>query len=195
MQVLYGYDDPEPGSAAEGLHMGKLHDRRVKWNSDYHEIVGWTIEENVFPINYENIETDQALALADFGEERHMWIFSKVHDRIIAAARSSHATFLRPDLELYVYYFYCQTLFAVLENFSGMMERDLRSTSYYSEYQCEIEVFRRLIDQLTNENRDSVAYIPPLTLVDIRSVAENLAAEWQRSVFTAVEHFENVHLE
>src|SRR6266498_1919692 len=80
MQMYYEFAE------VAALNMNKVVDRYAKWNSTYHEIMGWSLEEIVFPFEYEKTPLEKAKAMGNLAEIRDEELAKEAYDTIINTA-------------------------------------------------------------------------------------------------------------
>ena len=183
MQIYYEFQEQE------SLEMNRLAEKYSKWISVYEEIMGWSLEELVFPFEWERIASDLAKTMGEFAEERDEMLYRHIFSTIKSTTERAKDKYPSFDLNVLIYLYYCTFLANALQQYDTILNMNyFVESEYLQHYQLEIEVFKRLIIMLKDQ------HFPPIDraqddLADIEIKAEQWGAEWNRSVFAAVHGF------
>jgi hypothetical protein len=183
MQVYYEFHEQK------GLEIAEMGEQARKWGSAYERIMGWCLEEIVFPFEHERISDDKAKDMGDFAETRDEMMGKRIYHEILAS--SHHIRERQPKLKLnaLVYYHFFTFLANILEKFATIMNsKNMISTQYSGHYQLESAFFKSFRAQLENEESLDKSIGKDIS-TEIRSSAEQLGIEWNKSVFAAVQDF------
>jgi hypothetical protein len=183
MQMFYEFQEQKT------LEMSKLSQWYGKWNSTHEEIMGWCLEEIVFPFQIEKLHLKEGKEIGDFAESRDQALYKYAFDEVLANCQQL-ATKL--DLNLLIYWYYSTFVANVLEQFAAIMETsNMLPTEYFKHYQLESETFTNL--KLIIENEEVMGINPDSALLtNIKSSAKRLATEWNAAVSQAVRDFEYI---
>lgn len=169
----------------KNLRMHKLSDKYGHWNSVYHSVLGWLLEEVAFPFHYENpsaIEITALTSLDGRGEE----IALLIYEQIIAESNAAHIR-LNIDMEVFVYYFFCNIASGLLAKFDAIMNTEPVAYSEYStHYHQDIDLFRELTTAFRGET-DGIEN--PILKNWQESIAPDIMAltdKWVETVYSVV---------
>ncbi len=176
------------------FHMDKVNDRYAKWTSEYHEIMGWCIEELVFPYNHEKIPREIEIKRGDIAEVRDEELAIGIYDAMIKKANlwySDNPTFERQYL---VYSLFCMYCVEILRRFDTIMHNaPMVATVYAEHYADERPIFEKLLG-LLDEEQITAEKLMPITFADVQKAAEELGNVWRSSVFSAANELADLDL-
>lgn len=169
----------------KNLKMGKLSNKYANWNHIYHSVLGWLLEEEAFPFHFENPSAVEITTLTSL-DEKGEGIALLIYEQIVAESNATH-TRLSFDMEIFVYYFFCNLASGLLERFDAIMNTEpVASSEYFTHYHQDIDLFRELTTAFGDET-DGIEN--PILKNWRESIAPNIRAltdKWVETVYSVV---------
>ena len=155
-----------------------------KWNTPYHTIIGWTLEEIVFPLTLEQIVQTEGKTAGEFAEIESEALYSYMYNALLTSAKKSQDICGIPSDRL-LHYQYCSFLRAILNEYEHIAIHRLEATPYILHYQQNIDTFATLARLLEEEFTN----IDANCLTKIEAKSDELRAQWSNRLYSAVDNY------
>jgi hypothetical protein len=163
----------------------------IKWSKQSDLLAHWTIKEGYFVLDRVQIsQVDRNGTISIAGELGDL-LMLHLADALSKSASSLYATKMILDESVWLYYYYCQFLWQVLEEFDQIMQELGVSSIYYQRYQASLDLFHDMATVMEQErpfldkpdNVDEATMQAVWEEIDI--TAARLGAEWRHAVLEA----------
>jgi hypothetical protein len=166
----------------------------TKWGKQSDLLAHWTIEEGYFilgrvPISQVDKDTITSIA----GELGDVFMLH-LADILSKSASSLYAKKIPLEESIWCYYYYCQFLWQVLQEFDQIMQELGVSSIYYQRYQASIDLFHDMAGAMERERPflDKPGNVDEATIqavwAEIEATAARLGTEWRQAVLEAAHH-------
>jgi hypothetical protein len=117
----------------------------IKWSKQSDLLAHWTIKEWYFVLDRAQIsQVDRNVTISVAGELGDL-LMLHLADALSKSASSLYATKMILDESVWLYYYYCQFLWQVLQEFNRIMQELGTSSIYCQRYQESIDLFHEMV--------------------------------------------------
>jgi len=152
----------------------------TSWISEYENIIGWLLEEFVFPLEHENLDDDLFSSLDEEGEKAGDSIALMIMTGL-GLVRDTDENSFSTNKENYVGY--CLVVLAILDKFTTLLSTPpLQGTKYQQNFYANKVPFSKLKQAISKSIEAVKPKIDNVEYLQLSQLAEELGRKWLEHV-------------